>query len=455
MLLFCFYFVDYELDLRNLKLLLSKNLLYKYINFFIRSQTNNSLEKIILPQSKLGKNKNQIISLYLCHKNQFMQFSESRNASRWIIIFASFLIIILILWNTYTFFQIFKQEERLKMNLWANAQKTLINAGENTDLELPLQIFSNNTSIPIMLTENDSIINSINIDEAIVDDKQKSTRFLGGLKSENDPIEIEYVSGKFQYLYYGDSELLKKLKYYPIALLLIIVLFAALVYNFYKSTKMATQNKLWAGMAKETAHQIGTPLTSLVGWVEILKSENVDEATTSEIEKDIERLQTITERFSKIGSEPKLENKDIIEETQKSYDYLQSRFSKQIEFSFSGPKAPVIVLFNPVLHSWTIENLVKNAIDAMKGRGKLALEVLHEGGLVKINISDTGNGIPKNKYKSVFEPGFTTKKRGWGLGLSLTRRIVEEYHKGTIKVLQSEIGKGTTMQVCFKVTELI
>jgi signal transduction histidine kinase len=218
---------------------------------------------------------------------------------------------------------------------------------------------------------------------------------------------------------------------------------------------MATQNKLWAGMAKETAHQIGTPLTSLVGWVEILKSENVDESTTDEIEKDIERLQTITERFSKIGSEPKLENKDIIEETQKSYDYLQSRFSKQIEFSFSGPNAPVIVLLNPTLHSWTIENLVKNAIDAMKGRGKLALEVLHEGGLVKINISDTGSGIPKNQYKSVFEPGFTTKKRGWGLGLSLTKRIVEEYHKGTIKVLHSEIGKGTTMQVSFRVTELI
>jgi two-component system, sporulation sensor kinase D len=384
-----------------------------------------------------------------------MQFSKSRNISRWIIIFASFLIISLILWNTYTFFQIFKHEERLKMNLWANAQKTLINAGETTDLELPLQIFSNNTSIPIMLTEKDSIINSINIDEEIVNDKQKIKAFLNGLKNENKPIVIEYVPGKFQYLYYGDSELLKKLKYYPVALLLIIVLFAALVYNFYKSTKMATQNKLWAGMAKETAHQIGTPLTSLVGWVEILKSENVDEFTTNEIEKDIERLQTITDRFSKIGSEPKLENKDIIEETQKSYHYLQSRFSKQIEFTFTGPEAPVIVLFNPTLHSWTIENLVKNAIDAMKGRGKLALEVLHEGGLVRINVSDTGSGIPKNQFKSVFEPGFTTKKRGWGLGLSLTKRIVEEYHKGTIKVLHSEIGKGTTMQVSFKVTELI
>lgn len=379
-----------------------------------------------------------------------MQFSKSRNTSRWIIIFASFLIISLILWNTYTFFQIFKQEERLKMNLWANAQKTLINAGENTDLELPLQIFSNNTSIPIMLTENDSIINSINIDESIVNDKHKSSQFLLGLKSENDPIVIEYVPGKFQYLYYGNSALLNKLKYYPLALILIIVLFAALVYNFYKSTKMATQNKLWAGMAKETAHQIGTPLTSLVGWVEILKSENVDETTTLEIEKDIERLQTITDRFSKIGSEPKLETKDIVEETLQSYDYLQSRFSKQIEFSFEGPKKPLFVSFNPTLHGWTIENLVKNAIDAMKGRGKLAVSVEDDGEFVRIKVSDTGSGIPKNQFKTVFEPGFTTKKRGWGLGLSLTKRIVEEYHKGTIKVLHSEIGKGTTMQVSLK-----
>jgi two-component system, sporulation sensor kinase D len=396
-----------------------------------------------------------IISLYLCHKNQFMQFSKSRNTTRWVIIFASFLIISLILWNTYTFFQIFKNEERLKMNLWANAHKTLINAGENTDLELPLQIFSNNTSIPIVLTENDSIINTRNIDEEIIKDKKKSNSFLSGLKVQNDPIVIEYVPGKFQYLYYGNSALLNKLKYYPVALVLIIVLFAGLVYNFYRSTKMATQNKLWAGMAKETAHQIGTPLSSLIGWVEILKADDVPESTIVEIEKDIDRLQTITERFSKIGSEPKLENKDVIEETQKSYDYLQSRFSKQVEFSFNAPKEPIMVLMNPTLHSWTIENLVKNAIDAMKGRGKLSLKVIQDGDLVKINVSDTGKGIPKKEFKTVFEPGFTTKKRGWGLGLSLTKRIVEEYHKGTIKVLNSEIGKGTTMQVSFKKSKLI
>lgn len=384
-----------------------------------------------------------------------MKFSKSRNTTRWIIIFASFLIISLILWNTYTFFQIFKHEERLKMNLWANAQKTLINAGANTDVELPLQIFSNNTSIPIILTQNDTIINTVNIEEEIVKDKKKSLRFLSGLKNENDPIVIEYVPGKFQKLYYGNSALLNKLKYYPVALLLIIVLFAGLVYNFYRSTKMATQNKLWAGMAKETAHQIGTPLSSLIGWVELLKSESIDENISIEMERDIERLKTITDRFSKIGSEPILDNKDVVEETLQSYDYLQSRFSKQVEFSFKAPNKSIVVLMNPTLHGWTIENLVKNAIDAMKGKGKLTVSIEEEGEFVKIKVSDTGNGIPKKQFKSVFEPGFTTKKRGWGLGLSLTKRIVEEYHKGTIKVLHSEIGKGTTMQVSFKKSKLV
>jgi two-component system, sporulation sensor kinase D len=379
-----------------------------------------------------------------------MTFFERRISTRWVIIFASFLIISLILWNTYTFFQIFKNEERLKMNLWANAQKTLINAGENTDVELPLQIFSNNTSIPIIVTENDSIINTVNIEESVVKDKRLAIAFLNNLKNENDPIVIEYAPGKSQNLYYGNSALLNKLKYYPIALLLIIVLFGALVYNFYRSTKMATQNKLWAGMAKETAHQIGTPLSSLIGWVELLKAENVDESTTLEIEKDIDRLQTITDRFSKIGSEPKLESKDIIAETFQSYDYLQSRFSKQVEFTYRAPEHPIMVSLNPTLHSWTIENLVKNAIDAMKGKGKLTLEMVQEGDYVKINVSDTGSGIQKKQFKTVFEPGFTTKKRGWGLGLSLTKRIVEEYHKGTIKVLNSEIGKGTTMQISYK-----
>ena len=380
-----------------------------------------------------------------------MQFSERRNTTRWIIIVISFLIVSLILWNTYTFFQIFKKEERLKMNLWASAQKTLINADENTEVDLPLEILSNNSSIPIILTENDRVINTVNIDESFGLNGPATLKILARLKGENDPIVIEYVPGKFQKLYYGDSDLLNKLKYYPIALLLIIFLFGLLVYNFYKSTKVATQNKLWAGMAKETAHQIGTPLSSLIGWVEILKADEVDESITIEIEKDIARLETITDRFSKIGSVPTLENKNIITETFNAYNYLQSRFSKQIEFHFEAPEIPIYIAINPILHGWTIENLVKNAIDAMKGKGVLILKIENGTDGVKINVSDTGSGIAKKQFRTIFEPGFTTKKRGWGLGLSLTKRIVEEYHKGKIKVLKSEIGVGTTIQVSYKI----
>lgn len=333
------------------------------------------------------------------------------------------------------------------MKLFANAQITIVNADENTDVELPLQIFSNNTSIPVALVMYGNIVSSKNIPEEILNDKIKTKKFLSNLSNENEPITFEYAPGKFQKLYYGNSELLNKLKYYPVALLLIVFLFIALIYNFYKSTKMATQNKLWAGMAKETAHQIGTPLSSLIGWVEILKTENIDPTISEEIEKDIERLQTITDRFSKIGSVPILETCDIIHETLNAFEYLQSRFSKQVSFSYNTPKDPVLVQLNPTLYSWTIENLVKNAIDAMKGKGTLELQIEQDLHHVKINVKDSGSGIPKKQFKTVFETGFTTKKRGWGLGLSLTKRIVEEYHSGKIKVLNSEIGKGTTFQI--------
>jgi two-component system, sporulation sensor kinase D len=251
-------------------------------------------------------------------------------------------------------------------------------------------------------------------------------------------------------IYYGNSSLLNKLKYYPLALLLIILLFAAVAYFFYKSTKTADQNKLWTGMAKETAHQIGTPLSSLVGWTEILRGENVNPDYLVEIEKDITRLQIITDRFSKIGSLPTLKRCDIVKETIESYDYLKSRSSKLIDFEISAPQEKLYVNLNDQLFSWTIENLVKNAIDAMKGRGALKLVITNDDKYVKITVEDTGKGISKQSYNSVFQPGYTTKKRGWGLGLSLAKRIIEDYHNGKIKVLNSEIGKGTTMQISLK-----
>ncbi len=382
-----------------------------------------------------------------------MQFSESRNITRWILILSSFVIISLILWNTYSFFQIFKEDERMKMELWAEAQKSLNKADSNTDIELTLVLLNNNTSIPLLLTNaNDSIIDGRNIDPLLLNHPEKSAALITAFKKENTPIKIEYDEGKYNYLYYGNSPLISKLKYYPIALLLIILLFALLIFNFYKTSKIATQNKLWAGMAKETAHQIGTPLSSLIGWLEIMKANNYDETIIAEIEKDIQRLQTITDRFSKVGSEPILEEKDIVAETKNSFEYLKSRFSKQVEFSFSAPNEAILVSLNPALHSWTIENLIKNSVDAMKGKGKLDVNIIEMENEVNIYISDTGKGIPKNKFKKVFEPGFTTKKRGWGLGLSLTKRIVEEYHKGKIKVQHSDVGKGTTMLISFKKT---
>ena len=382
-----------------------------------------------------------------------MQFSERRNLTRWFIIVSSFFIVVLILWNTYNFFQIFKNEERAKMEFWASAQKTLANANEFTDIELPFQIIQNNTTIPMIVTDSkDSIISHNNIEDAIANDTAALKKYFNSIKNDNQPIKMQLSEKSYQLVYYGNSPLLNKLKYYPIALLLIIILFGAVVYNFYRATKMATQNKLWAGMAKETAHQIGTPLSSLIGWLEILKLDNVEESTIVEIEKDITRLQTITDRFSKIGSEPVLEKRDIIEDTKNTVDYLQTRVSQQVNFYFKAPQHPVFVEINPALHSWTIENLVKNAIDAMKGKGSLNIVISELEDMVKISITDTGKGIPKNQFSKVFEPGFTTKKRGWGLGLSLTKRIVQEYHKGKIKVAHSEIGKGTTMQISYKTT---
>lgn len=383
-----------------------------------------------------------------------MQFSEKRNISRWFIIVASFFIVLLILWNTYNFFQIFKNEERSKMEFWAKALTSVANANENSDLDLPFEIISKNTTIPIFITDRkDSIIDANNIEEAIANDPIALKAYFNSIKNDNQPIKIERSKNEYQLVYYGDSPLLNKLKYYPIALLLIIILFGAVVYNFYKATKMATQNKLWAGMAKETAHQIGTPLSSLIGWLELLKLENVAESSLIEIEKDIHRLQTITDRFSKIGSEPLLEQKNIVAETKHALDYLQTRVSKQILFTFSAPEVPIYVAINPALHSWTIENLVKNAIDAMRGKGHLDLTITTLGNKVKITITDTGKGIPKNQFTKIFEPGFTTKKRGWGLGLSLTKRIVQEYHKGKIKVAHSEIRIGTSIQISYNTTQ--
>ncbi|MCF7568434.1 HAMP domain-containing histidine kinase [Sabulilitoribacter arenilitoris] len=378
-----------------------------------------------------------------------MIFTEYKNTFRWIMIAASFIMVSVILWKTYELFQHFKKEERVKMEMWSFAQTDLHKMNNlNVDMgNLPLKVITSNKTTPMIKVNQDGSFDSNNIDEEKAKDSLYIQKLIAKFKNENTPIEIRYKNEVLSTIYYGNSPLINKLKYYPLALILIIVLFIAVIFFFYSSNKNATQNKLWSGMAKETAHQIGTPLSSLIGWTEILKSEHVNPEYIVEIEKDVDRLKTITERFSKIGSIPALEVADIIEETINSYDYLKTRSSKLIDFEIITPSGNIPVKLNKQLYSWVIENLVKNAIDAMKGRGKLTIEISQLENNVKVSVTDTGKGLAKSQFKRIFEPGYTTKKRGWGLGLSLTKRIIEDFHNGKIKVLQSEINKGTTIQI--------
>jgi len=334
------------------------------------------------------------------------------------------------------------------MEIFAAAQKEL---GTNTDLDasvtLPLKILETNTTIPIILVNLDGSIKEFhNLDSVKSLNPAYVEEQLVKMKKQNAPIKITYEEIT-EYVYYKDSDLLDKLTYYPIALILILLLFLTVIYMLFSSNKIAEQNKLWTGMAKETAHQIGTPLTSLLGWIEILKDENIDKYHISEMEKDIERLNTIANRFSKIGSAPELKKHNIIEITKDAFNYLRSRSSKQVSFNFNVDKPEIHSNINTELFGWVIENLVKNAIDAMKGKGTLDLDISESDKWIKIVITDTGKGISKSQFRQIFKPGFTTKKRGWGLGLSLSKRIIEEYHNGKIFVKKSEVNKGTSFQV--------
>jgi len=344
-----------------------------------------------------------------------MIFTKHSNAFRWIIVIASFAIVSLILWKTYEFFQHFKDEERTKMENWSFAQSDLLKT-DNLDGnigELSLKVITSNKTTPMIKANTDGSFDFNNIDESKVKDSAYIQKLILKFKTENTPIEVKIDGTLYSTIYYGNSPLLNKLVYYPFALILIVVLFGAVIFFFYSSSKNATQNKLWSGMAKETAHQIGTPLSSLIGWTEILKIENINPDYIVEIEKDVDRLKTITERFSKIGSIPVLENADIIKETIESYDYLKTRSSKLIDFDIITPEGEIPVNLNKQLYSWTIENLVKNAIDAMKGRGKLTVEISQLENDVKISVTDTGKGLSKKDFNKIFEPGLTTKKRGW------------------------------------------
>lgn len=391
---------------------------------------------------------------------------SSKTLIKWSLILASFLIVSSILWNTNQFFKQFKNEERIKMEVLATAYENFNNADLDIDVSLEEKIIQSNRSIPMIITfENGDINRWANLEventkkftKLDVDDRLYLSRQLQIMKEENEPLIVNFQLDNVnitEKIYYRDSDLLNRLQYYPLGLLLILLLFGTIIYLAFKSNKIAEQNKLWAGMAKETAHQIGTPLSSLLGWVELLRMENVGEDTVKEIEKDVSRLNTIADRFSKIGSVPKLSKHDIVTETETAFDYIRSRSFKQIEFIFTSEKEkPIYVDLNLQLYSWVIENLVKNAIDAMQGKGVIEIEVVQEGSNAIVTVRDTGKGIPKRLQKKIFEPGYTTKKRGWGLGLSLTKRIINDYHKGRIYVKKSEIGVGTIFLIQLKLTK--
>jgi len=379
----------------------------------------------------------------------FMSFLKNTIVIKRIAILISFIIVSLILWNTYVFFQNFKKEERLKMEIFAAALEEIAkNPDLNANVDLPLKVLENNSNIPaIWVDENGKISDWQNLDSIKALDLDYVEAQLKEMKNQNEPIVVNLKDAEKQSIYYKDSDLLNRLTYYPLALVLILILFLSVIYLFYSSNKAAETNKLWTGMAKETAHQIGTPLSSLLGWIAILKMEKIDDKYITEIEKDVYRLNIIADRFSKIGSRPELKKQNIVGEAKQVFDYLTSRTSKQISFHFSAESEEIQVNINKELFGWVIENLVKNAIDAMKGKGDLSLDIKTDLKKVKITVSDTGKGIPKSKFKQIFKPGFTTKTRGWGLGLSLSKRIIEDYSNGKIFVKKSEIGKGTSIQV--------
>ena len=356
-----------------------------------------------------------------------------------------------------------KQEERKKIELWAAATNQLVNLTGEGDFSLAIKVISENNNIPVILVDDcDTILESRNFEIytkvdsfffsiGVLSPTEITPEFLRkeltSIKENGEtPIEVPII-GDTQWIYYKDSVLLNRLRFYPIYQLGFIGIFMFIAYFIFSSSRRSEQNQVWAGMAKETAHQLGTPLSSLMAWLELLKSKEGMKEMVVEMEKDIIRLETITARFSKIGSKPNLETLNIIELLKESTNYLKSRFPEKVNIKMNFEKEEVLVPVSQVLLNWVIENICKNAVDAIKGKGEIEVSVIEEKTHVLINISDNGVGINRSILKNIFKPGVTSKKRGWGLGLSLSKRIVEEYHKGSLFVMQSEKGVGTTFTI--------
>ncbi len=357
------------------------------------------------------------------------------------------------LWYTNKLVKRLSLEERKKVELWAEALKEIKSAGFEEDVSFYGKILQNNETVPVILTDGENnIISAVNLDSTKLKNQDYLNRQLEIMRLENKPIEIILNDGKKNLVYYKDSILLTQLIYYPFIQLGVIFLFILVSYLAFNSSRKAEQNQVWVGMAKETAHQLATPITSLLAWIELLKMKQTSEDTkmVAEVEKDVKRLEKITDRFSKIGSSTDLKKKSVTEVIENAVNYLKTRSSKQLIYQLDFPEDEVLVPLNAELFEWVIENLCKNAIDAMNGKGTITISVSDHFQVVYVDITDTGKGIVKSKYKTIFQPGYSTKKRGWGLGLSLAKRIVETYHSGKIFVKSSDINKGTTFRIALK-----
>jgi signal transduction histidine kinase len=346
-------------------------------------------------------------------------------------------------------------EEKQKVEEWVEAGKFLINSPNEADTRLPFKIIQNNENdVPIIETdEKDSIIQFINLDSAkVANDGSYLSNKLRSFKSQNEPIVWTNPSDstKQNLYYYGESRLLTEVRYYPIVQLIIVGLFIIIMLLALRSSYRSVQNQVWAGMAKETAHQLGTPVSSLQGWVEMLKQNPDNSKIVPELEKDVNRLQLVSDRFGKIGSSPQLEKHDIISQVTTMMDYMKKRAPGKVNFSINTNEKEILARISPPLFDWVIENLLKNSLDAMEGTGEIKISIENLPDKVNIDLKDTGKGIPLSMQQKVFKPGFTTKKRGWGLGLSLSKRIIQQYHKGEIFVKNSEPGKGTTFRIVLK-----
>ncbi|MDY6801323.1 MAG: HAMP domain-containing sensor histidine kinase [Bacteroidota bacterium] len=370
-----------------------------------------------------------------------------------LLLFVAIIIAVASIFTTNKLVKQLSKEERKKVELWALGMRQLSDLdSEEKNYTFILEVITNNETVPVILTDkNGNVVSTRNLDSDRENDPEYLELQLEKMKKENEPIEIILPDGNKNYIYYKESVLLTRLFYFPIIQFVVMIIFLLVAYLAFSTSRKAEQNQVWVGMSKETAHQLGTPTSSLLANVELLKLKKVDQEIVDEFEKDINRLEKITERFSKIGSVPKLTKQDIIPVLINAVNYIKARSSDKINFQFNFPANDQILLpFNASLFEWVIENLCKNAIDSMEGVGTLSVTLDDRIQYLYIDIKDQGKGIPKSKYTTIFQPGYTTKKRGWGLGLSLSKRIIEAYHNGKIFVYHSEINKGAIIRIVLK-----